>query len=477
MTRPAWALATRLALWFALVSAAVFSGTGAFLYRSLERQLLERDDGDLVGKVEQLRHQLSGIGGGVQGVRAEREALLHNVYGHIGMLLQVRDPRGEILVTSDPSVELPAAPDALAVGEQPEAGRIGQWNDSRTIAAWAGLSSPPGAQVLVLLARDGSQRVALLSAYRRDLVNTVFGAAIAMALLGYAVARSALRPLRAVARTAGGITANRLGERLRVADAPAELADLVRAFNSMLKRLDESFGRLAQFSSDIAHDLRTPVANLFAGTQVALSRRRTTEEYEALLASHMEEYERINRMIDGMLFLARADNAQVGVRAQRLDAQAELSRVADYFAGLAEEAGVSIRVEAAGALEADPLLFRRAVSNLVSNALRFTPAGGTIRLCAFPRDGNFVVEVRNPGPGIAPEHLPHVFERFYRVDGARADSCSGSGLGLAIVKSVMILHGGGVEADSRPGRDTVFRLTYPGRPGSNGIDPRQPGLS
>jgi len=339
---------------------------------------------------------------------------------------------------------------------------VREWNGGRLIAAWAAMAEPSSPPVVVMLAREGSQRMALLAAYRWDLLQAVIAGAAAMALLGYAVARSALRPVRGIARTAGGITAKRLGERLRLSDAPAELAELVQAFNAMLERLDESFKRLAQFSSDMAHDLRTPIANLVSGTEVALSRRRTAEDYEALLASHLEEYERINRMIEGMLFLARADNAQVALRPQPLDAGAALGCVAEYFAGLADEAGAAIELEARGLVHADPALFQRAVSNLVTNALRFTPRGGTIGLRGFESEpGRFVVEVSNPGEAIAAEHLPRIFERFYRADSARSDSQSGSGLGLAIVKSIMALHGGGVEVDSDPGRGTSFRLVFP----------------
>lgn len=459
MKQRAWTLARRLALWFALVSAVVFAATGAYLYRSLERQLVERDDVDLIGKIEQIRHQLADLPS-IAAVARDHAALLHNVVGHPELFLEVRDAAGSALVSSHPELRLPVPDAALAATEPPATAWVLQWKRGRVIAAWAALAG--NEEVLVLVARQGSQRIALLDAYKEGVAKAVIAGALAMALLGYAVARSALRRVRAVAHTAGGITANRLGERLRVSDAPAELAELIQAFNAMLERLDESFKRLAQFSSDMAHDLRTPIANLVSGTEVALSRVRTTEEYETLLASQLEEYERINRMIDGMLFLARADNAQLALQPERLDAASELARISEYFGGLAEEAGVSIQVEAKGDVRADPGMFRRAVSNLVTNALRFAPSGGRIVLLAYAEDeGARVVEVRNQGPPIPADHLPHIFDRFYRGDSSRSDSHSGSGLGLAIVRSIMALHGGEVAVESRPGEDTVFRLTFP----------------
>ena len=457
-----WKLAPRLALWFALVSALVLSATGAYLYRSLERQLVERDDAELIGKVAQVRFKLREVTRGEDGVRAEAAALVHHVFGLSGVILELRSARGELLVASHPGLDLPVPTVALAADERASAASVREWKEGRLIAAWAAVGAQAQPQVMIILAGEGSRRAALLASYTQDVIQAAVAGALIMALLGYAVARSALRPVCAIARTAGGITANRLGERLRLSDAPAELAELVQAFNAMLERLDESFRRLAQFSSDIAHDLRTPIHNLMSGAQVALSARRTAEEYETLLASQVEEYERINRMIDAMLFLARADNAQMALDARQLEARAELARVAEYFAGPAEEAGVGIQVEGEGTLEADPALFRRAVGNLVQNALCFTPRGGTVSLRAFnPGDGRCVVEVSNPGPGIPAQHLPHIFERFYRADSARCDSQSSSGLGLAIVKSIVTLHGGRVEVESSPGRLTSFRLDFP----------------
>jgi two-component system heavy metal sensor histidine kinase CusS len=333
----------------------------------------------------------------------------------------------------------------------------------RLIGVHASLGGRADQEVIVTVASEQTPRMALLAAYSRHLVGSLVTATLVVALLGWVVAWRALRPVRTVASTARGITANRLAERLRLSEAPAELADLVEAFNEMLERLDESFRRLAQFSSDLAHELRTPIGNLMSGTHVALSRRRTAEEYQALLNSHLEEYERITRMIESMLFLARADNAQVALRPEPLEVAAELRCVADYFEAIASEAGIALEIDARGKVSADPGLFRRAVANLVENALRFSPTGAVVHLRAFHRgDARLVVEVHNAGAGIAPEHLPHVFERFYRADSARRDSVINSGLGLAIVKSILALHGGDVEVHSTPATGTAFRLVFPG---------------
>lgn len=462
MKGPPWTLASRLALWFALASALVLGAIGAYLYRSLEQQLVEREDRELVAKIDQMRHQLREMPGGLA-----PGALLHNVYGHEDLFLEVQDGRGNLLAASKPGGRLGVPSTALAATQPVNDAQVQEWQGGgRITAAWAA-AVPAEAGVLLIIAKAGARRLAVLASYRDALVKGVIAGALAMALLGYATARSALRPVRTIARRAGGITANRLGERLSVEDSPGELAQLVAAFNAMLERLDDSFRRLAQFSSDLAHDLRTPVANLVSGTQVALSRPRSAEEYEALLAAHLEEYDRINRMIDGMLFLARADNAQLALRLETLDTRDELARIAEYFAGPAEEAGVTIDVEALGTVHADGGLFRRAVGNVVANAVRYTPRGRRVLMRAFESGQHAsVVEVCNPGPPIPSEQLPHLFERFYRGDSSRSQASSGpgSGLGLAIVQSVMALHGGDAAVESRPGQETVFRLTFP-RPG------------
>jgi len=246
---------------------------------------------------------------------------------------------------------------------------------------------------------------------------------------------------------------------------PAELRELAGAFNRTLQRLEDSFRRLSQFSADLAHDLRTPIGNLLGEAQVALSRPRTAAEYEAVIASSVEELERINRMIDGMLFLARADNVQASLELRPVDAGAEVDRLIAYYEGPASEAGVGIRRVGDVTLRADAQLFRRAVANLVSNAIAHSPPGGeiTVALGAAP-GGGAEVAVSNPGPGIPRELLPRVFDRFFRADASRPDSAKGSGLGLAIVKSIVELHGGGIEARSEPGAVTTFRMLFPGGP-------------
>ena len=274
-------------------------------------------------------------------------------------------------------------------------------------------------------------------------------------------ARRGLRPLREFRALADAVTTQRLGGRLVLADLPAELEPPAAAFNTMLDRLDAGIARLSQFSGDLAHELRTPLANLMGKTQVALSQPRSPDQYRAVLESNIEEFERMSRVATDMLFLAQADRPETAARREPVDLAEEAARLADFFAAVADEAGVGIDLEGSARVEGDRDMIQRAVSNLLSNAIRHTPPGGRVRVTIAKAQPEATLAVANPGEGIAPEHQARVFERFYRVDAARSRAHGGTGLGLAIVRSIMHLHGGAADVASAPGGLTVFTLRFP----------------
>lgn len=459
-------LATRLALLFAAVTALVFSIAGVHLYQSLSEQQQSRDDVLLLSAIDHVRHMLQQFEG-MDAVRANPSPLLAVALGSRGLLLAVKDAKGELIAVSARDAELLPAASPVAVDRSPDEAAIRDWYGTygrrgRVIAAWGQTAQGSGERVLLILGRDTAENEVVLKAHRDDVLLTMLIGVLATALLGYVIARRGLRSVKAVAQTAGHITASQLGERLRIEDAPAELEGMIHAFNRMLDRLEDSFRRLTQFSSDIAHDLRTPISNLMITTQVVLTQPRPVSEYEALLASNIEEYERLTRMIENLLFLARADNAQVALQKETVSVDTELGRIAEYFEGMADEAGVVIDVNASGTMVADSTLLRRAISNLVANAIPHTPRGERITIRGYAyADSEVAIEVSNPGNGIPPEYLPRIFDRFYRIDTSRDKSHSSSGLGLAIVKSIMTLHGGDVHVESMPNGLTTFRLSFP----------------
>ena len=475
MARPL-SLSLRLGLLFALIAAAVCMAVGAYLYQTLSGQMTRRDDIDLLNKaclVRQLLHDPAAADAMPQRLR---DAIGQGL-GQDGIMLHAVAPSGRVLLDTmsdklGAAGRAPAALPALApapvpVSRDPERADIAAIQlpagQAHLLAMMVG-ERAEGA-LRVTLTRTRSDRLAILKRYAADLLGALAAGVALATLLGFVAVRRGLRPLYGMAAQADGINAARLNTRLPVAGLPSELRPLSSAFNAMLDRLEEGIQRLSGFSADLAHDLRTPVNALMMQTQVALSRERSADDYQALLASSMEEYERLSRMIENTLFLARADNAQLALRREPLDVCAELAHVHDYFEMLAEDKGVSLSLGELppSKLLADAVLLRRAVNNLVSNAIAHTPRGGAIVLAGRHEttqgSGWMVLSVTNTGSAIGAEHIERVFERYYRADRAR-ESRSSAGLGLAIVRAIMELHGGSVQAESRDGR-TVFTLRFP----------------
>jgi two-component system heavy metal sensor histidine kinase CusS len=348
------------------------------------------------------------------------------------------------------------------------------------IAAWRNKTGAPirgvatdvtlrdGEMVSILIARNLSDRYELLDQYRDQLKIYGIIGVLLTTVLSYLLIRAAMRPVNDIAASAAQVTVNRLNTRIAVKRVPRELEALVTTLNAMLERMDHGFKQMSRFTADLAHDMRTPLSNMRGATEVALARTRSADEYEALLASNLEECERLSRMIENVLFLARAEHPQFVKHMRVFDAVQELTRIGEYFEGVAEDAGVRVRVTGAAMLTADLELFRRAIGNLLANALRYTPRDKEIVLDAHEIDGGVRITVSNEGEPIAHEHLERIFDRFYRVDPSRSSlpssgSSQGSpgstGLGLAIVRTIMELHGGTVHAES-DARSTRFVLTF-----------------
>jgi two-component system heavy metal sensor histidine kinase CusS len=252
--------------------------------------------------------------------------------------------------------------------------------------------------------------------------------------------------------------------RLDPNDVPVELRELVESFNRMIGRLEEGFERLSHFSSDIAHELRTPLTNLITQTQVGLSKPRDAQVYRELLYSGLEEQERLAKMVADMLWLAKSDNDLVKPALSTLDLAWEVRELFDYFEALATENNIELVLEGkVPTIRGDRALIRRALSNLLSNAIRHTPSGETVQVRLVDEDSHVSVAVINPGDTIPAKHLARLFERFYRVDPSRQRHSEGAGLGLAIAKSIIESHGGHIEARSHGGI-TIFTCTLPSSP-------------
>lgn len=334
--------------------------------------------------------------------------------------------------------------------------------------------------VLVVLAGDLNRQM-LLAALAAGL--------FAGALLGWWIAKREPRPaVHIAAAPARNILLSRVGDRVDLAKAPAELEELVkrfnqmfgecltdcarspqlhqlaRAFNTMIEKLEESFLRLSDFSSDLAHELRTPVHSLMVRTQVALSKPRSADEYREALEANVEEMERLARLIADILFLARADQAQAVLRREDFNIREEVDKVSVFFEPLAEEHGLRIERTGSAVIHADRTLIERVISNLLSNALRYSGPDGIVRAAIGNSDGRACLEVTNSGPGISAKDQLRVFDRFFQVDRSRSQHGDGSGLGLVIVKSIMELHGGSVSVRSSLDGPTTFTVAFSAHP-------------
>lgn len=356
----------------------------------------------------------------------------------------------------------PVAPNAIT----PAAVRDWYGNHRHYVLVTFSPDSLQASSYTVQLALDVSRDDALLADYQRGLWIFFLLLIPVLLIAGRLVTRHGLRPLERITQAANTVTPAHLAYRMPLDPPwPPELGDLVRVFNEMLQRLDEAFTRLARFSADLAHELRTPLNNLMGEMEVCLARERGVAEYRTALESGLEECRRLAALTENLLFIARAENAGKSIYIESLDAHQACARVLEQHVATAAKHGVRLACEGSARLQADPLLFRQALDNLLVNAIRYSPPGSEVRVVVRALAGGDVeIEVRDQGEGIAPEHLPHVFDRFYRADPARARHGQGTGLGLAIVQSIMELHAGEARLDSQPGEGTVARLRFPGNP-------------
>jgi two-component system heavy metal sensor histidine kinase CusS len=327
----------------------------------------------------------------------------------------------------------------------------------------AGLASSghDGAMVEVIAGHPLTNEVRMIDANRNRVLWGTFIAMLASTLLGYIVLRHGLRPLNRVAAKAALINPINLAVRLPEHDAPREVQDMVAAFNAMLDRIANGYERLSQFSADLAHEIRTPVGALIGQTQVALNRARSPAEYQQLLESNLEELNRLHLIADHILFLAQADHAALDLDRAPLAMADELRRIAEYFDGPADEAGLEFAVEASGMAFVNAPLCRRAVHNLVVNAVRYGTPGTAVRLLGSHDGRTATIAVENEGAPVPGEQLDRLFDRFYRGDAARSRINESNGLGLAIVKAIMGVHGGEARVSCKPSGTIRFELRFP----------------
>ncbi|WP_460139810.1 heavy metal sensor histidine kinase [Pseudomonas sp. S2_E01] len=441
-------LSSRLALLFAACTAVVSLVAGVLFSRASEAHFVELDQQLLDAKLIGLRRALHDLQSSESKARLAEE-----LSRQADLSLRITGPDGQRWYDSSADVpeRLPQAPGLSTLNDN--------GSDYRVLNAPLFVDKKDSPNLTLLL--DITHHQHFLQRMQRLIWLTVGLSALATALLGAWAARSGLRPLRRMSAVARGVSAQSLNARLPAEDMPPELAQLAHHFNAMLARLDDSFQRLSAFSADIAHELRTPLSNLLTHTQVTLTRPRALEDYREALHSNLEELQWMAQLVNDMLYLAKADHGLLMPRREPLELAEETDVLLEFFAPLAEDAGVMVSREGNARIKGDRGMLRRALSNLLDNALRFTPADGEVRVRIVDQIKRVTLTVENSGAGIEAALLPRLFDRFYRADPARQEGSSEhAGLGLAITESIVRAHGGQIRCESADGW-TRFLIELP----------------
>ena len=420
-------LALRITLFVGIAMTLLFVAFAFAFERSIREHFVEQDLGELQAVAESLDAALAGAEP-TDAVELLRQRLGGVVAGHHGVYFSVRMPATRDWTGTAPLQLLRAADNAAAFATLSERS-LSTWSAENGHAYRGALLQRGSGQALVAIVIDF--HLAFLARLRQWLGWSTLAVCLVALAAAWVAVRWGHAPMRRLSSAIGDIGSDQLHRRLDPVDVPYELEPLVVSFNRMLDRLQQSFARLSDFSADIAHELRTPVTNLTTQTQVALARKgRTPETYREVLYGNLEELERLGKMIGDMLFLARAEHPAAALALADVDLGDEVRLLFDYFEALAEERAVRlILTGAAPAVRGDRLMLRRALGNLISNGLRHMPTGGQLTVRLASGEGLVQIDVENPGPDIAPGHLPRLFDRFYRVDPARSRSGGGGGAG------------------------------------------------
>lgn len=450
-------LALRIAAAVVLFGLVVAGAAAASAYWALSRQLDVRLENELDGKRLLLLHLLSEMPD-VEAIASYGHRFGDLLIGHKDLHLAVVDPSAERLLAGFSKV----AAESVALVQSDTLGSSIRWrtDNGNRYASLAGMAPVQNGQnVRYVVTIDLKDDQSLLRDFGRA---AALGLPLLLALVAlgaWAVARTGLAPLNRLTAMASRVTTHTLAERIDARGLPTELSTLAHALNAMLERIDAGVQRLSEFSADLAHEMRTPVATLLGRTQVALSRPRSVEGLHEVLVANVEELDRLTRLIADMLFLAQADQGAAPLERTAIDLAQEVRRVAEFLSVVAEERGVRVELSGEGSVQGDRMLVQRAITNLLTNAIRHSESPGVVSFTLREHGNATQLDVCNRGPGISAAQFGRVFERFVRLDAARTRTDGGTGLGLAIVKSVMQAHGGSVDVVSSGGV-TTFSLRF-----------------
>ena len=454
---------TRMTAWFVSALAVVvllyISAACFFLLRDLRQQLTRHAIQDLE-TVEGLLYFTS-----------DGRLHLHDDYHNnpesknvLERLLEVRSPNGSVLFRNDLLGSRSLGDNMLpGEGQGGYSARKFALTDGTPVQMVSRRHVFDGGPAII---RVAFSEYPLWDRFKADLLALILPLPLILAVAavsGYALASRSLKPIQELAKKAEQITIDRLNERLPVDPSDGELADLARVFNSVLVRLEQSFEQLRRFTSDASHELRTPLAAMRSVGEVGLQKNGTAEGYRDVIGSMLEETNKLTKLVDSLLTIARADSGQLRLNPAEFPARSLATECKSLFDAVLEENGQTLSIQSVGdpMVYGDWLLLRQALVNIVHNAVKYTPKGGEIVLRVRGEGDQVVLEVEDSGPGIPKDKLSRVFDRFYRVEEGRSREAGGAGLGLAIAQWSVEIHQGRVTAFSDEGKGCTFRIALP----------------
>ena len=464
----------RLTVWYTGLLAVILVGLGFVLYALFSYSLWSKAEDSLHARATQLVSFIESADLAREDAASSdlTDPSVVDRFSADGTLIQIGDNQGRVINRSRTLTARPMS-SGSAVGRALD----GRASFERAVVAGVGPVLVYTAPIMQRHSIIGVVQVATpvatiteaLEPLRLLMLAVGTGALIVAAVGGHLLASVALAPIDRITQTARAIAAGTLDRRLHLTGAKDEVRRLAQAFDEMLDRIDETLARERQFTGDAAHELRTPLTILKGELEVALRRERPAGAYREAIVSMAQEVDRLVRLVEDLLILARADAGGVPLDLHLVPVETLVRSAEAHFSGAAQEKAITLRAEGTASLtvlgDADRL--RQLLTNLIDNALAYTPGGGTVRL-TWERDGAFArLRVIDTGSGIAPEDLPHLFDRFYRADRARVRTSGGSGLGLSIAQSIVNAHGGRIEIESRLGSGTTVTVWLPlvdGRP-------------
>ena len=444
-------LATRLSIVFSLISCVIFSGIGWLSYHNAREMIYTQQDKGLVARINRMEAFLSDIG--TVDLLVQYPRLYENMIGFENSILIINNPQQNLIEINPEKVQIP-------IFNKIQNLQFANDQANSPTFRFAYKSFQVGSQQYQVIAGQPWRGVheVIQQYFWQVVLYSLLGIVLA-SLLGFWAGQYLFRSMRILVAETQKINVQQLDYRLDVASSNIEVQQLSHAMNEMLDKIQIGYQKLAQFSEDIAHELRIPLNNLMGQTQILLSQPRQTEELENLCYSHLEEYERLTKMIESMLFIARSEHGELVLEKSRVDVKNLLENISEYYDFLVEERHMTLHVSVADDVSVigNEAFLQRAISNLISNAIAYGQEKGVIEIEAKYTMRGCEISVLTQDTFIDEQHLAHVFDRFYQVDGSRHKKAQTGGLGLAIVQSIVKLHGGWVEVENKE-KGVVFKV-------------------